>query len=114
MESGVLVFWAGDRDPSWENRPRRKGRYTTIAWIPGNFLNAGTMIVSATISKVRPTHEHLYEQGVLSFEVIDRMGADTARGNFPGHFAGAVRPLLPWETQFAPNDTKSVEMQSVS
>ena len=100
QESGVLVFWAGDRDPNWENTPRHKGRYTTTAWIPGNFLNAGTMIVSATISKVRPTHEHLYEQGVLSFEVIDRMGEGTARGNFPGHFAGAVRPLLPWETQF--------------
>jgi len=109
MESGVLVFWAGDRDPNWENTPRRKGRYTTTAWIPGNFLNAGTMVVSATISKVRPTHEHLYEQGVLSFEVIDRMGEGTARGNFPGHFAGAVRPLLPWETRFAPMDKGSVE-----
>lgn len=114
MESGVLVFWAGDRDPNWENTPRHKGRYTSTAWIPGNFLNAGTMIVSATISKVRPTHEHLYEQGVLSFEVIDRMGPDTARGNFPGRFAGAVRPLLPWETQFAANDTGSAEMRSAS
>lgn len=102
-ESGAVVFWAGDRNPDWENTPRSKGRYITTAWIPGNFLNAGTMVVSATISKVRPTYEHLYEQGVLSFEVIDRMGSDTARGNFPGHFAGAVRPLLPWETQFAPN-----------
>ena len=105
MESGTLVFWAGDRDPNWESTARDKGRYTSTAWIPGNFLNAGTMIVSATISKVRPTYEHLYEQGVLSFEVIDRMGADTARGNFPGHFAGAVRPLLPWETQFAPEQS---------
>ena len=101
MESGVLVFWAGDRDPNWEETPRPKGRYTTTAWIPGNFLNAGTMIVSATISRLRPTHKHLYEQGVLSFEVVDRMGLDTARGNFPGHFAGAVRPLLPWETRFS-------------
>jgi lipopolysaccharide transport system ATP-binding protein len=108
-ESGAVVFWAGDRNPDWENTPRSKGRYTTTAWIPGNFLNAGTMIVSATISRVRPTHEHLYEQGVLSFEVIDRMGSDTARGNFPGHFAGAVRPLLPWETQFAPKDEGSAK-----
>jgi len=114
MESGAVVFWAGDRDPNWENTPRLKGRYSTTAWIPGNFLNAGTMIVSATISRVRPTHEHLYEQGVLSFEVMDRMGSDTARGNFPGHFAGAVRPLLPWETRFAPKDEGSVEMGAAS
>ena len=103
-ESGAVVFWAGDRNPDWENKPRPKGRYTTTAWIPGNFLNAGTMIVSATISRVRPRYEHLYEQGVMSFEVIDRLGSDTARGNFPGHFDGAVRPLLPWETQFAPQE----------
>ncbi|HEX7334867.1 MAG TPA: ABC transporter ATP-binding protein [Pyrinomonadaceae bacterium] len=103
-ESGTIVFWAGDRNPDWEDTPRLKGRYVTTAWIPGNFLNAGTMIVSATISRVRPTHEHLYEQGVLSFEVIDRMGEGTARGNFPGHFAGAVRPLLPWETDYVPKD----------
>jgi homopolymeric O-antigen transport system ATP-binding protein len=101
-ETGAIAFYAGDRDPEWENLPRPVGRYTSTAWIPGNFLNAGTMIVSVTISTVRPTYKHLSEQGVLSFHVIDRMGQDTARGNFPGHFGGAVRPLFPWETRFSP------------
>ena len=103
-ETGAVAFYAGDRDPKWESAPRPKGRFTSTAWIPGNFLNAGTMIVGVTISRVRPTHKHLYEQGVLSFQVIDRMGEDTARGNFPGHFGGAVRPLLAWETQFSPEE----------
>lgn len=101
-EAGAVAFWASDRDPQWGNSPRLPGRYISTAWIPGNFLNAGTMLVSVTITRVRPTHRHLYEQGVLSFDVMDRMGEDTARGEFTGHFAGAVRPLLPWETQFAP------------
>lgn len=103
-ETGTIAFYAGDRDPEWEDLPRPAGRYTSTAWIPGNFLNAGTMIVSVTISTVRPTHKHLSEQGVLSFQVIDRMGQDTARGNFPGQFGGAVRPLLPWQTQFCPKE----------
>jgi lipopolysaccharide transport system ATP-binding protein len=111
-DTGTVVFWAGDRDPQWENSPRPAGRYTTTAWIPGNLLNAGTMLVSVTITRVRPTHRHLYEQGVLSCEVIDRMGEDTARGNFPGNFAGAVRPLLPWETEFVPK-TSGVENEAV-
>jgi lipopolysaccharide transport system ATP-binding protein len=101
-DTGALVFWAGDHDPDWESRPRPVGRFTSTAWIPGNFLNAGTMIVGVTITRLRPAHKHLYEQGVLSFQVIDRMGWDTARGNFTGPIAGAVRPLLPWETQFSP------------
>jgi lipopolysaccharide transport system ATP-binding protein len=103
-EAGVIAFYAGDLDPHWQNSPRPKGRYTSTGWIPGNFLNAGTMIVGVTISRARPTHKHLFEQGILSFQVLDRMGEGTARGNFPGHFAGAVRPLLPWETRFSPNE----------
>src|SRR6185503_12706105 len=55
-ESGTVVFWAGDRDPQWQNSPRPHGRYISTAWIPGNFLNAGTMLVSVTMSRVRPTH----------------------------------------------------------
>jgi len=107
-ETGTIAFYAGDRDPEWENLPRPVGKYTSTAWIPGNFLNAGTMIVSVTISQVRPTHKHLSEQGVLSFQVIDRMGQDTARGNFPGHFGGAVRPLLPWDTQYSPKEEETM------
>ena len=103
-DTGTVVFWAGDRVSPGGDSPRLPGRYISTAWIPGNFLNAGTMVVNVTITRVRPTHRHLYEQGVLSFDVMDRMGEDTARGNFPGHFAGAVRPLLPWETQFVPKD----------
>ena len=100
-EAGQLAFYAGDPEPDWQSSPRPKGRYVSTGWIPGNFLNAGTMIVGVTISQPRPTHKHVHEQGVLSFQVIDRMGPGTARGNYPGrHFAGAVRPLLKWETDF--------------
>jgi hypothetical protein len=67
------------------------------------------MIVNVTISRARPTHKHVNEQAVLSFQVIDRMGAGTARGDFPGHFAGAVRPLLMWETEFSPEKGRSPE-----
>ena len=100
-EGGQLAFYAGDSEPDWQNSPRPKGRYVSIGWIPGNFLNAGTMILGVTISQPRPTHKHVHEQGVLSFQVIDRMGPGTARGSYPGrHFAGAIRPLLKWETDF--------------
>lgn len=113
-ETGTLVFWAADRDPEWESQSRPVGRFVSTAWIPGNLLNAGTMIISVAVSRPRPTHKHLFEQGVVSFQVIDRMGPDTARGNFPGPFAGTMRPLLPWETQFSPKQNRDVEVEAIS
>ena len=94
-EAGQIAFYAGDREPDWQNSPRPKGRYVSTGWIPGNFLNAGTIVVGVTISRPRPTHKHVHEQGVLSFQVIDQMGPGTARGDYPGrHFAGAVRTAI--------------------
>lgn len=100
MDTGVLVFWAADRDPEWENKPRPAGRFVSTAWIEGNFLNSGTMLVGVTATTLRPKRVHFHEQAALSFKVMDRMGPDTARGEFTGSFPGAVRPQLKWTTQF--------------
>lgn len=96
-DTGILVFWAGDTSSEWASQPRPEGRYLSTVWIPGNFLSAGTMIIGVTITSTRPIqHVHLYEREVLSFQVIDSMGDNTARGNYKGAYPGAVRPLLPW------------------
>ena len=45
-EEGQRVFSVIDQDPYWRDRPREKGRYVCIAWIPGNLLSEGTLFVS--------------------------------------------------------------------
>jgi lipopolysaccharide transport system ATP-binding protein len=42
-----------------------------------------------------------YEKKVVSFQVIDSMEGDTARGDYAKNIKGAVRPLLQWETDFS-------------
>ena len=106
-EGGVYVFVAGDHDPTWHRRPRPEGHYVSTAWIPGNFLAEGTLIVGAAISTMNPVTVHVDERDVVAFQVIDSMDGNSARGDYAGPMPGVVRPLLEWATQFSP---KSSEM----
>jgi lipopolysaccharide transport system ATP-binding protein len=99
-ETGILAFIALDHDPEWKGRPRPVGRFVSTAWVPGNFLAEGTMVVGVAISTLRPKRVHCFEQNALSFQVVDSLDGDTARGDFSGRFYGVVRPLLRWTTQF--------------
>ena len=53
-EEGLCVFGAIDHDPAWKGRPRPIGRYVTTAWIPGNMLSEGTLIVNAELLTIHP------------------------------------------------------------
>ena len=102
-EEGVCVFIAGDHDPDWQRRARPLGRYTTTAWIPGNFLSEGTIVVSAAISTMDPVTVHFFERRCRRVsgdrQPRRRLGAwRITRVPFPG----VVRPLLKWSTTHEP------------
>jgi lipopolysaccharide transport system ATP-binding protein len=101
-EEGVCMFIAGDHDPEWQRRSRPRGRFTTTAWIPGNFLSEGTIVVSAAISTMDPVTVHYFERDAVAFQVIDSLDGDSARGDYAGPFPGVVRPLLKWSTSHEP------------
>ena len=100
-EHGVYVFVSGDRDPAWFGRPRPKGRFVSIAWVPGDFLAEGTMIVGAAITTREPEEIHFFEREAVAFQVIDNL-ADSTRAGYTGHIPGVVRPNLNWETRYTP------------
>ena len=102
-EEGVYVFVVSDHDPQWKRRPRPKGTFVSTAWIPGNLLSEGTLIVGAAVSTMDPLTVHFYERDVVAFQVIDHGNGDSARGEYAGHIPGVVRPLLRWTTEFSPN-----------
>jgi lipopolysaccharide transport system ATP-binding protein len=108
-QEGVKVFAAVDQDPAWQGRPRPVGRYINTAWIPGNLLAEGMLFVAPAIRSPEPKKWHLHEREAVAFQVIDSLDGDSARGSFTGVMAGAVRPLLRWETQFIPNRSKAAE-----
>ena len=95
----VIAFIVNDRDPVWYRRPRPVGRYISTAWIPGNFLSEGTMIVGGGIFSEDPWHEHCDVPRAVGFRVVDPGTRDTARGDVTGRWEGVVRPLLRWTTE---------------
>ena len=103
-EEGVYVFIAHDCDPAWRHRPRPAGKYTSTAWIPGNLLAEGSLIVGAAVSTHNPLAVHFYERDAVAFQVIDGVQGDSARGDYGGAMPGIVRPLLRWETVYIPPD----------
>ena len=110
-EQGALAFNAGDTNPQWEH-PVPVGRYVSTAWIPGNLLNEGFMMVGiylTSISSDGSTH-HAYEQDAVAFHVTDPVEGDSAKGKWSGQWGGAVRPKLEWSSRF---ETELVDFSGV-
>jgi lipopolysaccharide transport system ATP-binding protein len=71
----------------------------STAWIPGNFLSEGNLLVQASlVSHVPATVLHAQESNVVTFQVIDNQHKDSARGDYVGDIPGLVRPKLIWTT----------------
>jgi lipopolysaccharide transport system ATP-binding protein len=98
-EDGIHLFTTFDLDPAWRLRPRSEGRYVSTAWIPGNLLAEGTILVGALVNSFNPPIVHVNEPDAVAFHVIDSLDGDAARGDFAGHMRGVMRPLLQWTTQ---------------
>lgn len=62
-----------------------------------NFLAGVSYIFSLAIIKYNPFHVEFHKMEILSFNVIDEINDNTARGNYLGGFPGLVRPLLKWK-----------------
>lgn len=101
-QDGVLVFIANEQDEQWRRKPRPAGRYVSTAWLPGNLLAEGALIVGAAVSSMEPLKIHFFERDVVAFQVIDTMDGDSARGDYAGPMPGIVRPMLNWTSQFTP------------
>jgi lipopolysaccharide transport system ATP-binding protein len=104
-EARLHLFTVLDLEQEWQGRSKSAGRYVSTAWIPGNFLAEGSVIVDTEISTLAP-HDvhahgkevHAHGKDVVTVRVFDPMSANSARGGYTGPFPGAVRPLVSWNT----------------
>jgi lipopolysaccharide transport system ATP-binding protein len=99
-EQGQVSFNAIDTSERW-HAPSPPGDYAVTAWIPGNFLNEGLVLVDVGVVElgtVRFRH-HAGVKEAVSFHVQDPCEGDSARGDFLGQWKGAVRPMLEWTCQ---------------
>jgi homopolymeric O-antigen transport system ATP-binding protein len=98
-EQGACIFIAHDWSEPWRYTPRPAGIYTSTAWIPGNFLAEGYVFVTVVVSTYQPLTVHFTERDAVTFNVIDSLDGDSARGDYAGVLPGVVRPILEWETK---------------
>jgi lipopolysaccharide transport system ATP-binding protein len=96
---GVLLFCAVEQNTLWQNSPREEGTYSSTAWIPGNLLADGTVIVGVAVTTYKPLKIHFYERYAVAFEIVDSLEGDTAMGNYCGRMPGVVRPKLDWDAK---------------
>lgn len=75
-----------------------EGQYSSTGWMPGNSLSEGEMLIGVSLVTPRPKRVHLYEQNIVSFQVVDQLEGGTSRGSLTASYPGAVRPLLTWTT----------------
>ena len=98
-ENGTCVFSLADSDAQWRRRPRPEGTYTATAWLPGNLLSEGMLIIGAAVSTMDPVKVHFYHAESIAFQIVDPADGTTARGDYQGPYPGAVRPLVEWTTR---------------
>jgi lipopolysaccharide transport system ATP-binding protein len=95
-EEGGWIFTTFDTDQNWQGKDRPAGKYKATAWIPGNFLSEGLLFIHTVLFTLKPRTIQFSERDVVSFQVIDKLEGNTARGDWSGPIRGAVRPLLRW------------------
>ena len=93
-EEGIRLFSAVDNDPAWRGWPRPICPYVSTSFIPGKFFAEGMIIMGAATNTLRPNILHFYARDAVSFKVIDHLGGDSARCDFPEKLNRLIMPLL--------------------
>ncbi len=93
---GVHILSSHDVATAREGEKFSKGIYEAVVTIPGNFLAEGNVSVAVAMMSYDPFIVHFHETDVLSFNVVDSIEGDSARGVYGGELPGVVRPLLNW------------------
>lgn len=112
---GINVCVAVDVDPEWRKRQRPPGRYVCTGWVPGNFLAEGAFSINTTLWLQEPVRNKEYHvTDAVSFQVIDSLEGDSARGDYIGDLPGVTRPLLKWETTYFGADNPATPESKVA
>lgn len=93
------IFDSHDVNSNLRNQKRDLGIYIATVWLPGNIISEGKLSINIALFKASPLEIFLHEEKVLSFNIIDEIRGDSARGEYLHNFPGIVRPLLYWDAK---------------
>jgi homopolymeric O-antigen transport system ATP-binding protein len=96
-DQGIMAFNALPlTETVWQGRPLPLGVFRDVCYIPGDLLNDGVHWVELLV--VQDDTNVIYrKEDALVFDVQD---TGEQRGAWFGDWAGAVRPMLRWTTEF--------------
>ena len=96
-QEGICIFSSvSNHESRWHGIKHPKGLFRSVCHIPGNLLSDGYYSVTAIVWDVNFTSAHR-EDRVIEFTMIDK---SNLRGGYLGGWAGVVRPMLEWETEY--------------
>jgi lipopolysaccharide transport system ATP-binding protein len=84
-------------EDDWFEQPHAAGLYRASCTLPANFLNEGTYYITVYMISLGPIVVEAEAAQAISFDVFDT-GVMREPGGGTGHWAGVVRPRLPWQT----------------
>lgn len=94
MAQGVCAFVTV---PPEETVHKVPDLYSITVQIPPNLLTETHYSLNITIlSSQGVKYRYVKEKDVLTFQVVDMMEGDSARGDYAERLAGVVRPMLQW------------------
>jgi len=100
-DDGIQIFSAVYTDPEYMRKPKAKGRYRSVLWLPPHLFNVGPVHVTVKLTTPHSgeLERHAVIEEALRFEVFEApLGQPSARGMFMA-LRGVVRPLCEWETR---------------
>lgn len=95
----INIFDSHDVNSTIRNQKRDPGKYKATVWLPGNIISEGKFSVNIALFKASPLEIFLLAEKVLSFDIIDEIRGDSARGEYILNFPGIIRPLLYWDAK---------------
>ena len=98
-EEEINIFDSHDVKSPIRNQKREAGKYSTTVWLPGNILSEGKISINIAFFKASPLEIFLLVEKILSFNIMDEIRGDSARGEYILNFPGIIRPLLHWDTK---------------
>ncbi len=106
-EVGTCLFAAQESDSEWQRSARQVGRYTSTAWIPGNLLAEGVVVVAASVVSSERHRQHVHQRDAVGFHVTDSIHSRSGTGTIEPPLPGLVRPLLRWSTSASSASTST-------
>jgi lipopolysaccharide transport system ATP-binding protein len=103
-DSGACLFTSLDMKPGWRDNLCPMGQVVSTVQIPRDLLSEGTVLVGTGLHSAQHNQNVYHVKDTVAFQVTDNLhllDGGSARGDWEGRIAGAVRPRLEWTRSYA-------------